>query len=176
MLNRRPSPRRLAGFTLLELLVVVILIGIVVSVVTVSATTGNLEDQLEEEAKRMQALMSLAREEAILRNQELAFSVTRDSYRFEVLEEGNWKPITGDRIFREREIAGGLEMSLLVDEVELSLSAQQEETLASRIYFLSSGEITPFELVLRSVNERYERRVTLNEDDELVITQPEDVY
>lgn len=166
-----------AGFTLLEVLVVVVLIGIIVSVVTVSATTGNLEDKLKEEARRMQALMSLASEEAILRNQELALSVGSDAYRFEVLEQGRWKAIEGDRLFRRRDVAAGLDMSLLVEETELSLGDDEEAAGMSRIFFLSSGEVLPpFELVLKSENAEFERRLRLNENGDIEIVKPEEFF
>jgi general secretion pathway protein H len=175
-LTRSTSLRASAGFTLLELLVVVVLIGIMASLITVSVSMGDLEDRMVEEAKRMQALMSLAREEAILQNRELAMSVTDNSYEFEVLDEGKWKPIRDDKVFRQREIHSGLRLSLLVDDVQVQLTKDKKDTPPSKIYFLSSGEITPFELILRSDDKAFERRLKLNDEGEIEVVKPEEVF
>ena len=51
------------GFTLIELLVVIVLLGIVTSFAVLSMGTGSSERKMEEEAKRLHALIKLVREE-----------------------------------------------------------------------------------------------------------------
>ena len=59
-------PRRQTGFTLLEILVVLILLGIILSVAVLS-TGGVKERELEQEVQRMVRLIQLAKEEAVLK-------------------------------------------------------------------------------------------------------------
>ncbi len=59
------------GFTLLELLVVMFIIGLVFSFATLSLTSGTRPYQIKTAAKRLYALTSLALEEAILTGSQL---------------------------------------------------------------------------------------------------------
>ena len=54
------------GFTLIELMVVLVIIGIIMSVMVMSIRTGDISEHMEIEVNRLHALVSLAQEEAIL--------------------------------------------------------------------------------------------------------------
>ena len=68
------TPRPARGFSLIELLVVVLLVGIILTMATlaVGPTTG--ADDSAAEARRLAALLELAREQAVLH----ALSLLRD--------------------------------------------------------------------------------------------------
>ena len=59
-----PKLSRTAGFTLLELLVVVLLIGIIANFAVLSMSGRALTDKLSVEAQRLNQLVQLAAEEA----------------------------------------------------------------------------------------------------------------
>ena len=60
--------RQQAGFTLLEMMVVVVIIGIIMSFATLSIGGGDRRaDELKREAQRFMALLELASSEAIKR-------------------------------------------------------------------------------------------------------------
>lgn len=96
---RRPQ----RGFTLLELLVVLVIVGIMLGFVTLNAMPSQRQ-ALQNEAQRIALLLQLARDEAIVRNRPIAFEVDQYRYRFWIRDENNaWQPIEKDDMLRERE-------------------------------------------------------------------------
>ena len=91
-----------SGFTLVELLVVMVIIGITLGLATLNAIPSPRQD-LENEAKRIALLLQLARDEAIVRNRLVAFEANGERYRFMVRNDSGWEPVTRDDLLRERE-------------------------------------------------------------------------
>lgn len=93
---------RVRGFTLLELLIVMVIAGITLGMVSFNAMPDDRQ-ALQNEAQRIALLMQLARDEAIVRNRPIAFEAEPDRYRFMIREENAWKPLAQDDMLRERE-------------------------------------------------------------------------
>ena len=90
------------GFTLLELLVVLVIAGVLLGMVALNAIPGERQ-ALQTEAQRIALLLQLARDEAIVRNRPIAFEADTNSYRFLIRDNNKWQPITQDDMLRERE-------------------------------------------------------------------------
>jgi general secretion pathway protein H len=91
------------GFTLLELLVVLVIAGIMLGVVTLTGLP-NERQALQKDAQRIALLMQVARDEAIVRNRPIAFEAEGDRYRFLIRDDNNeWSPVTTDDLLRERD-------------------------------------------------------------------------
>lgn len=73
---------RLAGFTLLEVLLVVTIIGILASVVVLGATDVGRQRTIRAEAERLVLAVELARDEARLRNTVWGLVIDGGAYRF----------------------------------------------------------------------------------------------
>ena len=143
--------RHSCGFTLLELLVVLVLIGIILSFAVLSIGDGGRQERLKQEAQRIHAIFSLAGEEAVLQSQELGVVVQRQGYAFVVYDGEGWQPISNDDMFRDYPLPVETELSLFMDGLEVGLNTRPENedgTLTPQLLFFSSGERTPFELVV----------------------------
>lgn len=94
--------RRAHGFTLLELLVVLVLAGIMLGMVSFNAMPS-ARQVLQNDAQRIALLLQLARDEAIVRNRPIAFEADAQGYRFLMRENNTWQMLTGDDLLRPRE-------------------------------------------------------------------------
>jgi general secretion pathway protein H len=109
-----PAPGAPArGFTLVEIMVVMVIIGITLGLASLNAIPSPHQD-LQAEAQRLTLLLQLARDEAIVRNRPVTFEATPERYHFLVRNETRWVPITGDDLLREREFKNG-PLTLLLD-------------------------------------------------------------
>ncbi|MFP5430709.1 MAG: type II secretion system minor pseudopilin GspH [Gammaproteobacteria bacterium] len=156
----RPHARA-RGFTLLEVLMVVLVVGILSAVVLLGLNPGGPERRLNDEAERLAALLSLASSEAVMQNREYGLYLDDAGYRFLCLDEQNqrWSDCTGDKLFREHELPEGLEIRVLSDRrmrlpapaaaESLSLQDQSTPALQPDVLLLSSGEASPAELEIR---------------------------
>ncbi len=89
------------GFTLLELLVVLVIAGILLGAVALNAMPGNSQ-LLQDDAQRIALLLQAARDEAIVRNRAIAFEVDEQRYRFLIRQNDSWQVLTNDALLRER--------------------------------------------------------------------------
>ncbi len=145
-----PARRSVAGFTLLELLTVILIIGIIVSFAGLSVGVHGSR-VVQDEAERLQGLLRVAGEEAVLQGQELAVEFERQRYRFLILApDGTWVPLEEDNMLRERSLPEALRINLIVEGAE---ARYDDPKNLPRIFVLSSGELTPFVLTLNLEDE-----------------------
>jgi general secretion pathway protein H len=153
-----------AGFTLLELLVVIVIVSILVTYSTLAIRGSSPEDLIKEEALRLQTLTQLVMEESILRGEEYGIEVFQDGYRFVRFSDDQWVTLDDDRILRDRELPADIELEMRLEETDIVIgvvsdpmsdnevelneteevsSEEEQEKISPHIYILSSGEITP---------------------------------
>ncbi len=146
-------PFRSAGFTLLEIMVVVLIIGILLSVFTLSVGSFT-EDQGAEDARRMRILVEMASEEAAMQGREIGMTFYQHGYEFawrQILEdeEGQryiqWAPVDNDRLLRARDLGEDLSIDLELggEEIILLYERDSEAEYQPHVYLMSSGEIEP---------------------------------
>jgi general secretion pathway protein H len=148
VLARRAGRGR--GFTLLEILVVVLIIGVVLSLATL-AFRDDIDERLQTEARRLAALLTLASQEAVLQGGELAAVFGPRGYHFQMLEEGKWTDAR-DAVLRERQLAEDLSLFIEIEGEAAQPGGKDAEEQPPRVFLLSSGEMTPFTLTLKHAN------------------------
>ena len=145
--NLRKPSSSCRGFTLLELMVVIVIVGIMFSFLALSLNTSSPEESIKKEAQRLDQLIQLALEEAILRGEEYAIVFKPDSYQFARLTGRDWQLIDDDRILRQRTLPNDIILELEIEKTNLALLNDPEDKnpdkIEPQIFLLSSGEITP---------------------------------
>jgi general secretion pathway protein H len=146
------SRARQRGFSLLELLGVIAIVGILVGAVVLSIGVVGPDRESEQEAQRLRSMVDLLHEEALMQSRDYGLMFTRTGYRIYVYDYTRleWIETSGDRLLREHAVAQPLELVLALDDREVELDrdfeSQDDEKPEPQIMILSSGELTPFEL------------------------------
>ncbi len=92
----RRSDGRQRGFTLLEMLVVLLIAGLLIAV-TALAPTRNRRTDLNEEAQRLATMLESADDEAQIRSASIAWQPVDGGYMFyQRTESGAWRPLVDD--------------------------------------------------------------------------------
>ena len=94
--------QRQVGFTLLELLIVILIMGVILAAVGLN-TTQTSKQVLQQDVQRLAALMQLARDEAIVRNRLIALELDTNRYSFFIKIDNAWEPLQNDEVLRVRE-------------------------------------------------------------------------
>jgi len=137
----RSCGRRARGFTLLEMLVVLLIAGLLVSLASLSLTRNPRTD-LHEEAQRLALLFESAGDEAQVRARPIAWSPTAHGFRFDEETGDGWRPLRDD-LLGPRQWEGG------VTGVAISYPGG-DDTQANRLIFGTEAVDVPVQVTLFS--------------------------
>lgn len=151
---------RARGFSLIELLVVVAIVGVLALAVTLSIG-GSAQRQLLREAERFQALVGQACEQAELSGREIGVVVGAGGYSFRILGGNEWQAVPDDGPLRTRPWIDGLRANLSSEGRHVDFLSTGDA--APQLVCFSSGELTPFVLTLE-LGDAPRYRVTGAED------------
>lgn len=92
---------RSRGFTLIEMLIVILIIGVAMAMISIGGLPGSREG-LRFETERLAHLLLLAREEAQVRGATIRLDIDEARYRFLIRRNGEWRQVLDDPDLRER--------------------------------------------------------------------------
>jgi general secretion pathway protein H len=149
MVYARMTKRMAKGFTLIEILIVIVIISIVSSVALVTIS-GNKTKQVESFAKQLTRLITLAEQEAMLQPATLGLAFYQHSFQFfnyTPSEDNPWKAIT----------TGSLGLHKIPEHIQLTLRVNNEGKVLDgkpHIFISESGDITAFTLTIANRGEK----------------------
>jgi general secretion pathway protein H len=144
------------GFTLVEILVVVVIMAVVISLAVLSIGVTGRDAQIDEETRRIEGLVGLLHERALLEGRDFGLRIEPSAYEFVVYEPNHdrWLRMDQEHEFRHRELPKGLSFQLQLDSQTVVLKpidrnlASDQAPLSPQVAIAASGEGTPFRLTL----------------------------
>ena len=150
------------GFTLIEILIVMVIVGIIMAVAFLSFGILGDDRGLEKEARRLSSLIEVISEDAEIQGREFGLEFMLAGYRFVEHDPlvDQWFEVQGDDYMRQRDLDEGVEFELIIEDRKVLLheearATEKDEDNPQRdltddylphVLIFSSGDITPFEL------------------------------
>lgn len=161
--SNRMRKLRHAGFTLMEVMLVILLMGLSAAAVTMSIGNSGPQQALEKTAQQFIAATELVLDETVLSGYFVGIVVEKNSYRFVYYKDGKWSPLEKDRILSEKQMEPGVTLNLVLDGLPLVQEDEEDESWFDKpliepsaedkkkhpepqILLFPSGEMSAFEL------------------------------
>lgn len=164
------SLRALAGFTLLEVMVVLAIIGALMAMVSLTGDSRQAQDQTARLGQQISTLFMAYRQEAVFQNLDLGLAIddeglylmsfqniysqefiaNKSREELDKLAKNPWQPYSGS-LKNMLELPEEVFIALKIEDVEIDLSPSslaQDEEPKPVLFFLSADEYTPFTLSL----------------------------
>lgn len=170
-INTFNANKKSQGFTLIEVMLVIMLVGLMVSAVQFSFRDDQLAQQLETESKRFAGLFEIAAEYGMLNNVELGILIKKDSYEFLGYDGVKWSPLADSEQLSLVQLPENIEITLQLEDLPIEepllfdvntfiseeddFRGEEQKLAIPQIVILSGGDISPFSLSFAS-NDAFE--------------------
>jgi general secretion pathway protein H len=145
------SRRALGGMTLIEILVVIVIIGVLAAIATLSIGLLGEDSEIEDESRRLTDGIALLQEQAQLEGRDYGILLETARYEFQRFDafEQRWAAIEGDAALRSRELAPDLAFELVIEGRPILLRREPNpDARLPQLIAWGSGDMTPYRLAL----------------------------
>ena len=176
-MNNKYSRKKIRAFTLIELMMVIVLVGIMASVMQFSIGINKPDEVLKNNSARFAGIFNIAADYSMLNNIELGLVIDKTSYQFLGFDGVRWSPIADNKTLEPYTLPEGVIIHLTLDylpieepqlfdastftpeENDLYLSKEEDEKeIIPQVYILSGGDITPFRVTFYFEDADYEEQ------------------
>ena len=147
---------RSKGFTLVEILVVILIIVVIISLTVLTVKSTGRDAALDEESRRIEGLVGLLHERALLEGRDFGLLIEPAAYQFVVYDTRRnlWLMLDQEREFRHRDLPKGISFQLQLDSQTVVIKPIDRNLSNGappnpQIAIAASGEGTPFRLILQ---------------------------
>jgi general secretion pathway protein H len=165
------------GFTLIEIVVVLFIIGLVTTIILLKFPNTNRET-LRATANQTKGLLVIAREKAILRPAIIGMDVQNQQIRFYELvtdttfaQQSKWQPFMSDQKNWQVTVKPPLYFSINVAQDARVNVSDQSNGITPAVIFWPNGEMTPFVLTINDAR-KTAYQITGTYTGEVQLTQP----
>ncbi len=145
-----PQARAENGFTLIEILVVMVIVALMAAIMTVAVGALGGDSEIEEEAGRLTNVLSVALEQSELEGRDYGLRLEPASYEVLVYDgRRGWIEVPGDRWLERHDLPPGLVVELQLEGRRVLLrEPEQNEARLPQIITFASGDVTPYDITL----------------------------
>jgi len=172
------------GFTLIELMVVMVILGLISGIALTVVGGGNQKRELMNEVNRLHAVLRMAAEEAIYSNSEIGVVIETDLYEFLTFDEEDGKWVAAEPHFLrsytlpewisldfQRE---GKERKILGSKNDQNTELDAKPSKKPSLMLLSSGEVTGFSITMQIKDDSDSRlEIKTNDQGEIILPHVE---
>jgi general secretion pathway protein H len=168
--------RFLRGFSLIEIMVVVFIIGLISAAVVIKFAGNNRDTALDQEAERLDALFDYVREQAELQTRDFGFRASDHGYSFVVFDvlANQWRPVEEDDALRDRDLPEGLEPHMVVEgrTIVLDTDKKKLKDFQPQIMIFANGDLSSFEISLQREGVEQNARLYTDEESDIKLLLP----
>ncbi|GGA88709.1 type II secretion system protein GspH [Neiella marina] len=158
MLRNRSAAQ--SGFTLIEVLIVVMIIAFVSGGMILTLSGAGPDTLLEREAQRFRVAMQMATDRAMLTSEELGLMVTDEGYEFVRWNDTEWQPLANNKALLPHVVDANIGLKLELEGLpweqetlfesdglfEDMFAEEDEEEIIPQVFIYSYGEFSDFSL------------------------------
>jgi general secretion pathway protein H len=173
---RTQSVRQAGGFTLIEIMIVVFIIGLITAAAVITFGGDRRDTELDKEAQRLDALFDYVREQAELQTRDYGFRVNAKGYSFVTFDvlQNQWREADEDDALRLREFPDGILPEVIVEGRAIVLDRKEPSVkdFKPQIMIFANGDLSSFEVSLQREGGSDRARIYSDEETNIRLLLP----
>tara|TARA_R110000868_G_scaffold8205_9_gene42888 strand:+ start:71242 stop:71814 length:573 start_codon:yes stop_codon:yes gene_type:complete len=141
------------GFTLIEILIVVVIIGIMATVSVLSVVNAGEAQKLRSSVNAFENRVNFAQQQALLRNDLFGLNISQKGYEFEIFikikNHWQWQILKQPKAILPQAWPKKVSIQLAVDNSQMQLVGDNFAD-APQIKFFPSGQMTNFHVIINN--------------------------
>ncbi len=134
------------GFTLIEILVVVVIVSVLTVMGVQMVSSGSVERNLQQHGKILQSLMNYACDQATFVNRPFGVKFSNNGYTFSQFFNQQWQMLDTDKVQYYQELTDGSVLQLQIDGQSVVLTDELPQN--PQVMCDSSGQLSDFTLTI----------------------------